>query len=161
MRSLSTQRFSRCQERCEEAIDLLQNLRSAQYADKQFPHAGQLAECYYQVGRMAEAKEAYREAFEMPDVEALDQIALRDSYQAFRKESRPLVAASATVTSEGDDDLVASEIEARVPFGAGWALGAQFGHYEADDSDHSGSLRHDRANVGAGLLRKGKGGHER
>ncbi|MGK0188471.1 MAG: tetratricopeptide (TPR) repeat protein, partial [Verrucomicrobiales bacterium] len=34
--------------RCDKAIQVLEQLRDAQFKDKQFPHAGLLAECYYQ-----------------------------------------------------------------------------------------------------------------
>lgn len=139
---------------CEKAIAILEQLRDAQFSDQQFPHAGMLAECYYQVGDFDKAKAAYREAFEMPAIEAREQLALRDSHQGFRRETRPTVETSVTTQSEESGDTLTSEVAARVPFGAGWAIGATASQINGDEDDRQEAYANVEKSWGPGYFAK-------
>ncbi|MGK0190528.1 MAG: hypothetical protein ACI9R3_006356, partial [Verrucomicrobiales bacterium] len=109
-------------------------------------------------GEVKKAKAAYREAFEMPAIEAAEQIALRDSYQGFRRETRPTLSASVTARNEDAGNTLSSEIEARVPFGAGWAIGAEASHMETDGDNRQEILATVEKNWGPGYFAQVKAG---
>ena len=143
---------------CEQAIEILERLRDSRSGSKEFPQAGLLAECYYQMGRFEEAKLAYRQAFETSAIEPKEQIALRDSYQGFRRETRPTLDMSIATQNEGEGNTVTTEIEARVPFGAGWAIGADYKRFDTDGNDSQETLATVEKNWGSGYFAQIKAG---
>ena len=143
---------------CRQAIEILEELRDSRFESKEFPQAGLLAECYYQIGRFEDAKLAYRQAFEASGIESTEQVALRDSYQGFRRETQTTFDMSVTTQNESEGSTVTTEIEARVPFGAGWAVGAEYQRFDTDSAGSQETLATVEKTWGPGYFAQIKAG---